>query len=51
MAERVVRSAPMSVLTVSLEDTTDAVDVIESGLPDDFDPDWAGDESEDLVLE
>lgn len=50
VAERVVRSAPMSVLTVNLEDTTDAVDVIEGGLPADFDPDWAGD-SEDVILE
>ena len=51
VAERVVRSAPMSVLTVSLDDTTDAVDVIEGGLPDDFDPDWAGDGNGDVVLE
>lgn len=43
VAERVVRSAPMSVLTVDLDGRTDAVDVIERGLEEPIDPARGGD--------
>ncbi|WP_049922635.1 universal stress protein [Halopiger djelfimassiliensis] len=43
VAERVVRSAPTSVLTVSLDDRTDAVEVVADGSSVGIDPERAGD--------
>ncbi|THE66074.1 universal stress protein [Salinadaptatus halalkaliphilus] len=51
VAERVVRSAPMAVMTIDLDGDTDAVGVIEEGLPAAIDADRTGDRTDDEQIE